>query len=75
MTLQLSWSASRRTRRIPPSDYPSIGTQVSCTVRVSGTTNFLEAVSKLEDAQRMAGDSSAKTNKLYDRRSDPIKLD
>ena len=37
--------------------------------------NNLENGGKLEDAQRMAGHSSAKTTKLYDRRDDTIKLD
>ena len=53
-----------------------IETQLSChSFRGSGITNFLENGGKLEDAQRMAGHSSAKTTKLYDRRDDAIKLD
>ena len=36
--------------------------------RGTGITNFLENGGKLEDAQMMAGHSSARTTKLYDRR-------
>ena len=53
-----------------------IQTQIGChSLRGSGITNFLENGGRLEDAQKMAGHSSAKTTKLYDRRDDAIKLD
>lgn len=53
-----------------------IETPIGChSFRGSGITNFLENGGKLEDAQKMAGHSSARTTKLYDRRDDAIKLD
>ena len=68
---QSVWSMIRRRARDA-----QIETQLSChSFRGSGITNFLENGGKLEDAQRMAGHSSAKTTKLYDRRDDAIKLD
>ena len=50
-----------------------IETPIGChTFRGTGITNFLENGGKLEDAQTMAGHSSAKTTKLYDRRERKI---
>lgn len=40
--------------------------------RGTGITNFLENGGKLEDAQYMAGHSSARTTKLYDRRQQKV---
>jgi integrase/recombinase XerD len=43
--------------------------------RGTGITVFLENGGKLEDAQRMANHASAKTTKLYDRRSDDVTVE
>lgn len=45
------------------------------TFRGTGITVFLENGGKLEDAQRMANHASAKTTKLYDRRSDEVTVE
>lgn len=45
------------------------------TFRGTGITVFLENGGKLEDAQRMANHASAKTTKLYDRRSDDVTVE
>jgi len=45
------------------------------TFRGTGITVFLENGGKLEDAQRMTNHASAKTTKLYDRRSDDVTVE
>lgn len=53
-----------------------IETRIGChTFRATGITNYLENGGTLEKAQQMAAHSSAKTTKLYDRRSDQVTLD
>lgn len=43
--------------------------------RATGITNYLENGGSVENAQKMAGHSSIKTTKLYDRRDDRLTLD
>jgi site-specific recombinase XerD len=51
-------------------------TRIGChTFRATGITAYLSNGSTLEKAQQMAGHASAKTTKLYDRRSDQVTLD
>jgi len=42
------------------------------TFRATGITDFLMNGGRIEVAQRMAGDSNARTTGLYDRRNDDI---
>jgi hypothetical protein len=43
--------------------------------RATGITTYLQNGGKLEIAQHMAGHESARTTRLYDRRSDEVELD
>jgi integrase len=53
-----------------------IETEIGChTFRATGITAYLKNGGKLEIAQQMANHESARTNGLYDRRSDEISLD
>ncbi len=53
-----------------------IKTKIGChTFRATGITNYLENGGTLERAQQMAAHESARTTKLYDRRSDQVSLD
>ncbi|MEW6351989.1 MAG: tyrosine-type recombinase/integrase [Thermodesulfobacteriota bacterium] len=53
-----------------------IQTRIGChTFRATGITNYLENGGTLEKAQQMAAHESARTTKLYDRRSDEVSLD
>lgn len=53
-----------------------IETPIGChSFRATGITNYLENGGTLEKAQQMAAHSSARTTKLYDRRSDQLSLD
>lgn len=82
LTRQRSLSTTRLTRReclemvkrrAKNADLPET---ICChTFRGTGITVFLENGGKLEDAQRMANHASAKTTKLYDRRSDDVTVE
>ena len=49
---------------------------ISChSFRATGITEYLKNGGRLEFAQEMANHASAKTTKLYDRRTDEISLD
>jgi integrase/recombinase XerD len=51
-------------------------TKISChSFRATGITTYLQNGGKLEIAQQMAGQESARTTGLYDRRSDDVALD
>jgi site-specific recombinase XerD len=53
-----------------------VATKIGChSWRARGITAYLENDGLLEHAQRMAGDASARTTKLYDRRGEQISLD
>ena len=53
-----------------------IATRIGChTFRAPGITAYLENGGPLENAQQMAAHASARTTKLYDRRSEAITLD
>ena len=53
-----------------------VATQIGChSWRARGITAYLENGGLLEHAQAMAGHASARTTKLYDRRSDQVSLD
>jgi integrase/recombinase XerD len=53
-----------------------IKTKISChSFRATGITTYLQNGGKLEVAQAMAGHESARTTRLYDRRSDAVALD
>jgi hypothetical protein len=52
-----------------------IETAIGChTFRATGITDYLTNGGRIEVAQRMAGDSNAKTTGLYDRRNDDISV-
>ncbi len=44
-------------------------------LRATGITDYLKNNGTLEHAQAMAGHSSPRTTKLYDRRADEVSLD
>jgi len=53
-----------------------VATKIGChSWRARGITAYLENGGLLEHAQQMAGHASARTTKLYDRRSEQISLD
>lgn len=53
-----------------------VRTRISChSFRATGITTYLQKSGKLEVAQRIAGDGSARTTGLYDRRNDSVALD
>jgi len=66
-----AWRMLRRRARGAGLPY-SIGNH---TFRATGITVYLKNGGKLEVAQQMAGHSSPRTTKLYDRREDDISLD
>ena len=71
MTRKDAWSMIQR--RVADA---GIETLIGChSFRATGITNYLENGGTLERAQKMAGHSSARTTKLYDRRDDQITLD
>jgi integrase/recombinase XerD len=71
MTRKDAWRMIRRRAKDA-----GIKTPIGChSFRATGITNYLEHDGTLEKAQQMAAHSSARTTKLYDRRSDEVTLD
>jgi len=53
-----------------------LGNRICChSCRATGITAYLKNGGNLETAQRIAGHSSPRTTKLYDRRHDEVTLD
>ena len=71
MTRKDDWSMIRR--RVADAGIETLIGRHS--FRATGITNYLENGGTLEKAQKMAGHSSARTTKLYDRRDDQVTLD
>ena len=70
------WSATRRALELTRPGAAGIKTRIeNHTFRATGIAAYLKNSGKLEIAQHIAYQESARTTKLYDRRQDEISLD